>query len=35
VRDAHHDDVIVVEQRDRDRRPQRGLHKATLTSLRV
>ena len=35
VGDAHHHDVVVVDQRDGDRCPYRGFHKLTLTSLRV
>ena len=35
VRNTHHHNVVVVNQRGGDRRPHGGFHKPTLTSLRV
>jgi hypothetical protein len=35
VRDSHHNDVVVVDQRNGQRGPHGGLYMRTLTSLGV
>jgi hypothetical protein len=35
VRQAHHHDVVVIDQRGGDRSPGYGLHRTNLDSLRV